>query len=502
MTDLTLEDVPPMMQEAMANLQNNDIQNACILFEQVLKIVPEEFDALHILGVLKHRQGDLIQAEALIQKAIAINPDFADAHYNLAKALQDQNRHDDATRSYKTALALNPDMDVAHYNLGLIHSAQKNWPEAFTSFKQAVRINPQDTDYLFNLANVHTYLQQYEKAIACYLKLVDLDPSQHIAYNNLGIACRQQGQLEQAIAAYQQAISVCPSYADAYFNLGNAYEETRQLEPAKLSYQNAIAHNPDMAKAYNNLGNVCYMLKDFDQAQNAYEKTVALNPASSFSRHMLNALTGVASESAPAQYIEALFDKAADDFEERLVDDLQYNSPQELKAELLKRSGSAPQFKNALDLGCGTGLSGAEFRSMTKRLEGVDISSKIVTLAEQKKIYDALTVGEIMDYLKQSTTDYDLFIAADVLAYFGNLAPLFESIQKRSAANAYFLFTVENTEEEDYLLRKTGRFSHSKKYIQSLAEAHQFTLEACKPTTIRMENDSPISGFNFILRSQ
>jgi predicted TPR repeat methyltransferase len=95
-------------------------------------------------------------------------------------------------------------------------------------------------------------------------------------------------------------------------------------------------------------------------------------------------------------------------------------------------------FDNALDLGCGTGLSGQAFRSLVNRLEGVDISSKMVALAEQKKIYDALNVGEILDYLKPSTTYYDLFIAADVLAYFGNLAPLFENVKKRSAKGAYF----------------------------------------------------------------
>ncbi len=268
-----------------------------------------------------------------------------------------------------------------------------------------------------------------------------------------------------------------------------------------MCYQKAIELNPEMAKIYNNLGNVFYVLGDLDQAKSAYEKTVALQPENAFSRHMLNSLTGVTSETAPAHYIEALFDKAASDFENRLVEDLKYNSPQELQSALLKLLENPPQFKNTLDLGCGTGLSGEKFRAMTRRLAGVDISSKMIELAQQKNLYDDLKVGEIMDYLTQSTTNYDLLLAADVLAYFGNLAPLFASIKKRCLKNAYFLFTVEETEQEDYLLRKTGRFSHSKHYVQTLAGTHEFSIKVCDLTTIRMENEQPIIGLNFILQS-
>jgi predicted TPR repeat methyltransferase len=497
-----ISEIPQIMQDAMTQLQQNNLPEAMALFESVLEMAPEEFDALHILGVLKHKCGEFAQAETLIHQAIAINNDFPDAHYNLAKVLQDQSRQGDAAVSYKNALALDPHMDVAHYNLGLIYLEQENLQDALTSLQQAVKIQADDPDYLFNLGNIYAQLEQLDPAIECYQKLVNRHPSQYIAYNNLGIAYRQRGQLEPAIAAYQQAIHVCPEYADAHFNLGNAFEETRQMREALFCYQKAIEHQPDMAKAYNNLGNVFYVLGDLDKAQNAYETTLTLQPANAFSRHMLNSLTGVASEAAPAQYIEALFDKAAGDFEERLVQDLKYNSPQELQLELLKLLEPVLQFKNALDLGCGTGLSGVEFRALTKQLAGVDISSKMVELAQQKKLYDTLQVGEIIDYLEQSTTLYDLFLATDVLAYFGNLAPLFASIQKHAMKNAYFLFTVEDVEHEDYLLRKTGRFSHSKNYIRTLAEAHKFTIEVCTPTTIRMENEIPITGLNFILRSR
>jgi predicted TPR repeat methyltransferase len=497
-----IPELPQMMKQAMFYLQQGHFSEAHSLFQRVLETAPEEFDALHILGVLEHRNGELKRAEELIGKAIAINPDFADAHYNLAKVLRDQSLLEESIVSYQRALVLEPDMDVAHYNLGLIHAEREKWQEAVDSFQQALRINPNDADYLFNLAISLTQLDLLIPAIECYQKLVSLHPSRHIAFNNLGIALRKLGKLDEAITAYQRAIDILPEYADAHFNLGNACLDSGQTQQALLCYQKAIDSNPKMAEAYNNLGNVYHTLGQIETAQAAYEKAVELDPASASSRHMLNSLTGVASEAVPAHYVESVFDKAAGDFEDRLVQDLKYNSPLELHDELLKLRRELPRFDNALDLGCGTGLSGQAFRSLVNRLEGVDISSKMVALAEQKKIYDALNVGEILDYLKPSTTYYDLFIAADVLAYFGNLAPLFENVKKRSAKGAYFLFTIEDIENVDYLLRQTGRFSHSKNYIQTLAETHRFSIETCAPTTIRMENNQPITGLNLILRAQ
>ncbi|MBT5029410.1 MAG: tetratricopeptide repeat protein, partial [Nitrospina sp.] len=88
--------VQQFLQEAMAHLQQNNLPEAMNRLEKVLEIEPDEFDALHILGVLEHKQSQFDRAEELIRKAIAVNPNFPDAHYNLAKVLQDLSQQEDA----------------------------------------------------------------------------------------------------------------------------------------------------------------------------------------------------------------------------------------------------------------------------------------------------------------------------------------------------------------------------------------------------------------------
>ncbi len=495
-----MNDPQQIMQSAMGGLQSGDMQSAIALFEEALALAPGDFDALHILGILEHRRGRCERAESLIRQAISVNSHFPEAHYNLGRVLEDLERADDAIGAYHAALALNPNMDVAFFNLGMIHERNMRLIEAAEAYKNAIRVNPDDADYHFNLGNVYSSQNDPARAIERFEATLHLNPSHYMALNNRGIAYREMGKMDSAIASYRQAVQVCPDYADGFFNLGNAYEASGDLERARSAYQDAIERFPEMTKAHNNLGNVYYSLGQFDKALASYETAIALEPSSASAQHMLNSLKGVRANKAPDRYVATLFDKAATDFEDRLVNDLKYDSPRELREELSKLISTDDRFTNALDLGCGTGLSGEAFRLLVDRLTGVDLSSRMVALAKAKGIYQELSVGEILSYMQGTDESFDLFVAADVLAYLGDLAPLFEAVRLRAMPSAFFLFTLEGVEGEDYVLRKTGRFAHSRQYIEKLAERFQFRVEVCTDTVIRTENDRPITGMNMILK--
>ena len=63
---------------------------------------------------------------------------------------------------------------------------------------------------------------------------------------------------------------------------------------------------------------------------------------------------------------------------------------------------------------------------------------------------------------------FDLFVAADVFIYFGDLADVFRKIINRSNPGSKLLFTTEYFNGQGYRLNETGRFSHSPKYIEKL----------------------------------
>ncbi len=55
--------------------------------------------------------------------------------------------------------------------------------------------------------------------------------------------------------------------------------------------------------------------------------------------------------------------------------------------------------RRGLDLGCGTGLSGAAFRGMVDVLTGIDLSTKMIARAKAKGIYDDLVHVDISSFL-------------------------------------------------------------------------------------------------------
>src|SRR5262249_17821560 len=150
-------------------------------------------------------------------------------------------------------------------------------------------------------------------------------------------------------------------------------------------------------------------------------------------------------------YVRRLFDDYAPRFDAALVDRLQYRAPAKLRAAI---GAAAPdrRFAQALDLGCGTGLAGAAIRDMTDRLIGVDLSPAMVAAAGRKAVYDELAVGEMVAFLSSAAAIFDLVIAADVLVYLGDLAPLLAAVAARMAAGGLFAFTLQRHDGAGFVL--------------------------------------------------
>ncbi|CAI2717565.1 tetratricopeptide repeat protein [Nitrospina watsonii] len=492
--------IDQLLQEAARALNEARLDEARDCLQQILKLDPNQFDALHILGVLAFQAGNSDEAEKLIRQALAVNDEFSEAHYNLGKVLREQKQLQEAADAYRKAVEINDRLDPAWFNLGLLEMERSHTDLAAKAFRRAVEIDPNDPDYAFNLGNALCMLGDVASGQQQFERAVELNPQHVHAWNNLGIALRETEQWEPAVSAYNRALEINPDFADAYFNLGNLYEQLGNRENALASYRHAVRANPGFAKAFTNLGNIYHAMQRLDLARDAYDKALALDPASPSARHMIDSLDGTTTDTAPPDYVVRLFDKAAPEFEERLVVSLRYQSPIELRQMLDAAVPAEKKFERAVDLGCGTGLSGEAFRSRAERLMGVDLSGKMVQKAREKNIYDALFEEGLVDFLNRSPVQYDLFIAADVLVYIGNLTPLFEAVREHALTAAWFLFSVEKIDDGDFVLRPTGRYAHSHRYIETVAKEHGFQCEAFQDSVVRMENDQPIPGYNVMLR--
>ena len=198
--------------------------------------------------------------------------------------------------------------------------------------------------------------------------------------------------------------------------------------------------------------------------------------------------------------VVALFDDMAPRFDRLLVDDLEYHVPERVGA-VLARVAPARRFDRALDLGCGTGLLGAVLRPRVDVLEGVDLSPRMIGLARARGVYDALHEADVVEHLALTHARFDLVAATDVLVYLGDLAPLFEAVRAALAGGGLFAASVERYDGVDVRLAPTGRYQHSRGYLERLADAHDLAVRAFDGSEIRLEAGAFINGWVFVMQA-
>lgn len=341
-----------------------------------------------------------------------------------------------------------------------------------------------------------------DEAVASYRQALAIKPDFAEAYGDLGNVFKEQGKLDQAIASYRQAVSIKPDYAKAYINLGVVLQEGGLLAEAAANYQRALAIKADYVAAHFNLGALHMSLGHTEDALHSFRTAIAIKPDLAPAAHMISVLEGQTPQSAPHAYIQELFNHYASNFEDHLLRKLAYQTPQLLFQKFRSAfvDNGWPGIRHALDLGCGTGLSGELFRPLTDRLSGVDLSDKMLELARQKGVYDQLHLGDIVSFLNNSHELYDLFLATDVFVYVGDLERVFHEIRSRSLPGAYFAFSTEWLDGLGFVLQQSTRYAHSRAYIQSLCNHFGFRIALCDAVNLRKDHDLWIRGDIFIVQ--
>ena len=194
-----------------------------------------------------------------------------------------------------------------------------------------------------------------------------------------------------------------------------------------------------------------------------------------------------------------MFDHYAKKFDYQLVKVLDYQAPRIL-VDLIK--GQEPKIivASVLDLGCGTGLVGAELNNKCQNLEGIDLSKLMLERAREKGVYNKLHNSDILAYLGEKKLDFDYFVAADVFIYVGALQDLFQLIKSRNKRRAKLVFSTEHSTQNGFTLEKSGRYSHSKQYIEALVKKFGCRIVHFSLTNLRKDNGTYLKGGMYVVQ--
>jgi hypothetical protein len=274
--DLTYPEEP--LDKALALLQQGLPDQARDIYEKLLAVEPDNFEALHFLGIIAYQAHFFQQALDLINRAIAICPNNPVYYSHRGLVLHELKQFEAALDSYDQAVAIKPDFADAWSNRGLELHEFKQFDAALESYSQAIAIKHDFPEAWYNRGNTLMELKRLASAIDSYDKAITLNPSYVEAFSNRGLALQELKQFDAALASFDQAISINPNYADAYLNRGSTLQELKQFDAALYNYDQAIAIQPAMAEAWSNRGKALHALRKFDDAIDSYNKSIAFRP--------------------------------------------------------------------------------------------------------------------------------------------------------------------------------------------------------------------------------
>lgn len=365
--------------------------------------------------------------------------------------------------------------------------------EAEGLYRRALKLRPNHPDAENLLTVCALQRQDAEAALAHSARALAAAPEHPLFLSNRGAALALAGRLPEAVEVLSATLARNPTDVTSLRNLGQALTAGGQAEMALGPLREAARLAPEAPEVWLALAHAAQAAGATVEARDAAARV--RGPLAEHAGFLLAGLGAAPLPArAPAAYVRELFDAFAPRFDAELEGALGYRTPTELVALL------APGLRGrVLDLGCGTGLSGVALRPFATRLEGLDISPRMLAAARARGLYDALHEADLLDFLPRRPAAWDLIAAADVLNYLGDLAPALAALHAALKPGGEALFSLE-AGAAPVELGQGLRFRHAPDHAAAQAEAAGFTVERREAATLRREKGEAVAGALLRLR--
>jgi predicted TPR repeat methyltransferase len=202
------------VQHAVELLRDERFDEADAALSDVLERSPDDADALHFLGILRHTQGRSDEGIALIRRAIGAMPNAAGPWNNLGNVLVECQRVDEAIAAYEASVAAadgRPDAADALNNLGTLRRKRRDWTGAERACRDAVALRPDFGDAWYNLSLALMGQQRIRDGLIANSRAIQLWPRHLQARDQVIRALLLLGERDEAAQLYRQWLAEEPA---------------------------------------------------------------------------------------------------------------------------------------------------------------------------------------------------------------------------------------------------------------------------------------------------
>ena len=267
-----------LINKAIIFHQQGNLGEAEAIYKKVLRVHTNNFDALHMLGIINAQRGSFEEAEKFLRKALSVDSKVAPCFHNYGTVLAKLKRFEDAVSSYNSAIKLAPNHAPIYSDCGHALFELNRYDEALVSYERTLSLSGNFFDAWNGRGNVLFKRKLYDEALGAYDKALALKPDFANAWLGRGNVFSDLKRYDEAFAAYDKALALKPDLEGAWLGRGNVFNELKRYDEAFAVYDKALSLKPDLADAWLGRGNVFSELKRYDEAFAAYDKALALKP--------------------------------------------------------------------------------------------------------------------------------------------------------------------------------------------------------------------------------
>ncbi len=228
-------------------------QDSRSLWEQALRVDPNNYIAHNSLGVFLLSQGRSKAAEEEFQLAVKLNPKLVETWDNLGLIAMQDKDYGRAADLFQHALNINPKRPLSLANLGNALRMARDFTDAETILQKAQQLDPEFLPTQLTLGNLYDDLGKFDQAIPHYQKLLEYHPTDALSRCNLAIDLQAIGKLAEAVPQYQEALRLQPANASFHYYYSTALLASGRLGEGLVELRATLELDPKYLRALNDL---------------------------------------------------------------------------------------------------------------------------------------------------------------------------------------------------------------------------------------------------------
>ena len=192
---------------AYQKFQEKKFEMVCVVTNQILKINPDNCNAMQLLGLSYSALQRHDEAVEVLSKCLEHHPDNPETLNDLALSYSNKRNFQKSIELIEKAISIKPEMASLYGNLGLQYRHIQDHYKAIECFRKGIKIQPDHTLFAM-LGGCYGELKQLDKAKEYLEKAIEMKPDFAAAHTDLASVLKLEGKWEQGFAEYEWRFDV------------------------------------------------------------------------------------------------------------------------------------------------------------------------------------------------------------------------------------------------------------------------------------------------------